>query len=107
MKTKLLVSINSTEILYLENEKGILVPIAPICIALGLDTSEQFYLIKNHETLCSFLTNEKIKHDNIEFKEVACLPVKWVFGWLFTLRSEKTDNDMITIYNSFIDLVKL
>lgn len=84
METKAIAKINNIEIA-VSNDESQLVPIKPICDALGIDFSRQLQKIKDDEDLCSTMGVTPIVAADGKIREMACLPIEFVFGWLFTI----------------------
>lgn len=62
-----------------------LVPIKPICQALEVNYSSQLEKIKSDEILGSTVPLRGIVAADGKEREMACIPFKLVFGWLFTI----------------------
>jgi len=73
---------------------------------LGLKTNRQLDLLKRNESLLKFLQTETIEYNGLEFTAVPCLPIKWIFGWLFTIKNVSNYDDVMNIYNSIMNFVK-
>ncbi len=83
-RTKTLAIINDQSILLIENGDR-LVPIKPICDALGIDAKAQRSKIQDDVFLSSTgVLSTSVAGDGKE-REMFCLPFKYVFGWLFTI----------------------
>ena len=67
------------------NDAKKLVPIKPICEALGIDYASQFTKIKNDEDLSSTVVLSTIVATDRKEREMVCLPMEFIFGWLFTI----------------------
>jgi hypothetical protein len=84
METKTVAKINNVEIVIVRNGKN-LVPIKPICDALGLAYSSQLQKLKSDDFLSSvMLLSNTTGSDNKKY-EMVCLELEFVFGWLFTI----------------------
>ena len=67
------------------NDVKRLIPIKPICEALGIDFKNQYEKIKADEDLSStMMLSIAVGADGKE-REMACLPLEFIFGWLFTI----------------------
>ena len=62
-----------------------LVPIKPICQALDVNYSSQLEKIKSDEILGSTVLLRGIIAADGKEREMACIPFKFAFGWLFTI----------------------
>jgi hypothetical protein len=82
--TKTVARINNVSILMIENGQK-LVPIRPICDALGIDHKNQRTKIQEDDFLSSVgVLNTSTGSDGKSY-EMYCLPYKFIFGWLFTI----------------------
>lgn len=82
--TRTVAVINQSKILVIENGQK-LVPIKPICEALGIDAKAQRTKIQEDEILGSTgVLSTSVAGDG-KGREMFCLPFKFVFGWLFTI----------------------
>jgi hypothetical protein len=83
-QTRTVAVINNSRILVIENGQK-LVPIKPICDALGIDAKAQRTKIQEDEILGSTgVLSTSVAADGKE-REMFCIPFKYVFGWLFTI----------------------
>ncbi len=62
-----------------------LIPIKPICEALGIDTESQRKKIKTDEILNSVAVLNTATGTDGKSYDMFCIPFKYVFGWLFTI----------------------
>ncbi|PSR53920.1 hypothetical protein AHMF7605_10520 [Adhaeribacter arboris] len=81
---KTIAKINDVDIIVIENGQK-LVPIKPICEALGILPQGQIEKIKNDEILASTIQLSYTVGADGKEREMFCLPLKFVFGWLFTI----------------------
>lgn len=82
--TRLITRINDVDIFLIDNEEK-LVPIRPICDALGVDYKSQYQKLKDDETLAPTMALvTKVAADN-KMREMVCIPYMYVLGWLFTI----------------------
>jgi len=82
--TTTLAKVNKVNILLIENGQK-LVPIKPICEALGVDDKAQRDKIKNDEILGSVgVLSTSTGADKKQY-EMFCIPYRFVFGWLFSI----------------------
>ena len=81
---KTIAEINGSKILLIENGDK-LVPIKPICQALGVAFQSQYEKLKNDEILSSTVTLSMTVGADKKDREMVCLPFMYVFGWLFTI----------------------
>lgn len=80
--------INDTEIFIISNGIEKFVAIKPICQALGVSVQKQLEKIKNDEILSSTITLRVTVGADGKDREMQCLPLKYIFGWLFTINPE-------------------
>lgn len=91
MKTES-VTINSV-IIDCPIENGIYyVAIRPICEALGIDYRKQFERIKSDQKLGQLVTHTVTSSaGDGKQREMFCLPLKYIFGWLFSIDESKVN----------------
>jgi antirepressor protein ant len=89
MNKNLIGKINGVEIVTVEQDGEVYVPIKPICTALGIDDKRQKDKINQDDILAS--VGNVILSTGADGKqyEMFCLPLKYVYGWLFTINPEK------------------
>ncbi|MFD2163659.1 phage antirepressor N-terminal domain-containing protein [Paradesertivirga mongoliensis] len=81
---KSLATVNGISILLIDNSEK-LIPIKPICQALGIDEEAQRQKIQDDDDLGSTaLLSKAVAADGKE-RDMYCLPLKFIFGWLFTI----------------------
>jgi len=79
----IIAKVNNVPIILIEKEK--LVPIKPICEALGIDSEPQRQKITEDDILSSVaMLSKATGKDEKEYK-MFCLPLKYIFGWLFSI----------------------
>jgi len=83
MKTNEIATINNVVIMATEGEK--MIPIKPICEALGIAYEPQFTKLKEHDFLSSTVTLSVMVGADGKDREMVCLPYEFIFGWLFTI----------------------
>jgi len=77
--------VNNVSITCIENNNKRFIPIRPICEALGIDAKVQRTKIQEDEILSSTgVLSTSVAADGKE-REMLCLPLEFVFGWLFTI----------------------
>ena len=117
VKTKTVAKINDVSIMLIEGAEK-LVPIKPICEALGINHSNQRAKIQNDEILGSTgVLSTSVGGDGKE-REMFCLPYMYALGWLFTInpknvKAEARENILkfkmecyIALFNHFSDRTK-
>jgi hypothetical protein len=76
-----------------ENENGKFIPIKPICEILGIDHNGQKQRLKRDEILSSVeCTIHATGADGKQY-EMTCIPIMYIFGWLFTIDTNKVSED--------------
>lgn len=87
------VIINETKVSCPLRDGMVLVPIKPICEALGIDNKSQQDTIKNHPIWGSTVVLSTSVGGDEKQREMLCIPLKYAFGWLMGIdaRSVKPD----------------
>ena len=94
METKTIAKVNNQSILIIESSsKEKLVPIRPICDALGIDSKAQRNRIERDESLNSVEVMMTSTGADGKQYEMSCLPLKFVFGWLFTIDTSRVNEE--------------
>lgn len=92
MKTEI-VKVNDIQIEcpYHKENKQHYVAIRSVCQVLGIDHKSQFERIKNDPILKDAYTDTVYAPDATGNRKQAmfCLPVKYIFGWIFSIQEEK------------------
>lgn len=83
METKIIARVNNVDIVSTSDEQ--LVPIRPICEALGIDHKVQWQKIRDDEDLSSTVVLSTTVGADGKEREMSCLPIRYIFGWLFTI----------------------
>lgn len=84
MTTSIITRVNNVDIVATNNAEK-LVPIKPICEALGIDYKVQWQKIKDDEDLSSVMVLSTTTGGDGKSYEMCCLPVEFIYGWLFTI----------------------
>jgi hypothetical protein len=84
MKLVKLATVNGIP-LEITSDNRLLVPLKPICEALGLNFSGQFQKIKDNDFLSEALVKERMESKNGKSYLMSCLPLKYVLGWIMTI----------------------
>jgi len=84
---KSIIKVNNVEI-WIDEQKH-LVPIKPICDALGIDAEGQRQRIEKDEILGSTAFVIKAVAADGKQREMTCLPMKFIFGWLFSISTDR------------------
>ena len=93
METKNLAKVNEVAIQLVTDNGQKLVPIRPICDALGIDHDVQNRKIKEDEFLSSTATLSVAVGADGKDREMVCIPLKYVFGWLFTINPKNVKEE--------------
>lgn len=67
------------------------VALKPICEALGVDWIAQFKRVKNDKILGPALSNQTMQVGGDQGRPWACLPEKFIYGWLFKIQSDSPE----------------
>ena len=92
MKTKTIARVNNVAILA-GNDSEKLVPIKPICEALGIDRKAQQDKIREDEFLSSVGVLSTATGADGKQYEMFCLPLEFIFGWLFTINPKNVKEE--------------
>lgn len=84
METKTIVRVNNVDIVATSDEQK-LVPIKPVCEALGIDAEGQRQKIESHYLLGPTALLSKVVAADGKEREMFCIPFGYVFGWLLTI----------------------
>lgn len=94
MTKKIITTINGIQITAVTNEDHeVFIPIKPICDALGIDDKTQREKIQDDEILCSVGGLRPATGADGKTYEMYCLPLQYVFGWLFTINPKNVAPD--------------
>lgn len=87
--TNSITKINGVEIVSVEKDGTIYVPIKPICDAIGIESEPQRVKIQNDEFFNSTTTIIVVVAADGKEREMVCLPLRYVYGWLATINPGK------------------
>ena len=93
MITRTIVRVNNVDIVTTSDEQR-MVPIKPICEALGIDVEGQRQHIKRDEILSSVAVVIKATAKDGKAYDTTAIPMKYVFGWLFTIDSSRVNPEI-------------
>lgn len=89
MENHFITKINGTDIVTVDRDGEVLVPIKPICDALGIEDAAQRVKIQNDDFLASTGSIiESVAADG-KTREMFALPLKFIYGWLATINPGK------------------
>lgn len=89
MNEKQITRINGVEILTVERDGEVYVPIKPICEAIGIDFASQYRKLQSEDILCASVVIMTMVAADESSREMVCLPLKFIYGWLFTINPGK------------------
>jgi len=94
MVTKTLARVNNVSIMLTSDENNRkLIPIRPICEALGIDEDVQNRKLKEDDFLNSVATLSVATGSDGKKYEMVCLPYEFIFGWLFTINPKNVKEE--------------
>ncbi|MGN0236765.1 MAG: phage antirepressor N-terminal domain-containing protein [Lepagella sp.] len=86
MQKQFITVVNGIEIATVRDEEhNFFVPVKPICEAIGVDPEAQRQRIMRHYILGSTAFTLKVVAADDKEREMLCLPLEYVYGWLFTI----------------------
>lgn len=85
--------INNQELVIISENVGKFVPIKPICSVLGIAFEPQYQKLKDDEDLSSVVTLRITTGADGKKYEMVCLPMEFIFGWLFTISPKNVSLD--------------
>ncbi len=92
MAKQKITTINGVDIYAETNENGIFVPVKPICQALGVAFERQYTKIQEDEDLAPTVTLRVMVGADGKEREMVCLPLEYVYGWLFTINPKNVSD---------------
>lgn len=94
MDKQFITTVNGIEIAAVTDESyNTLVPIKPICDAIGVAFERQFSKLKEHEILAPTVTLRVMVAADGKQREMVCLPLKFVYGWIFTINTKNVSKE--------------
>lgn len=87
MKTTEFLNFNGKNLLFLSNDGTYWVAIKPICEALNVNYNRQYQNIKEDEILSQLFAKQQTVGADNKLRNMICLPEKYVYGWLFSIKS--------------------
>lgn len=85
--------VNNQNLEIIETAEGKLVPIRPICLALGISSEVQIEKLKKHPIFSStYMFSISVAEDG-KNREMFCLPFKYIFGWLFSIDARNVNEN--------------
>lgn len=93
METKSIARVNNVAIQLISENGTKLVPVKPICEALGVDFDSQRKKLNDDEFLSSVTVLSTATGSDGKQYEMVCIPYKYVFGWLFTINPKNVKEE--------------
>ena len=94
METKTLTTVNNVSIVLTRDENNRkLIPIKPICEALGIDEDAQRRKLQEDDFLSSTTVLSTVVAADGKEREMVCLPYEFIFGWLFTINPKNVKEE--------------
>lgn len=93
MNTKTVAKVNHVSIQLVSDNKEKLVPIKPICEALGIDEDAQRRKLNEDEFLNSVTVLSTATGSDGKQYGMVCLPFEFIFGWLFTINPKNVKEE--------------
>lgn len=94
MDKQVITTINGIEISAVRDENhNIFVPVKPICQALGIDFAAQYNKLQSDPTLAPTIAIIATVASDEKERDMICLPVKFIYGWLFTINPGKVNEN--------------
>lgn len=90
-KIKTFLEFNGQNILFLSKDGVYWVAVKPICDALGVGHAAQLKSIKRDHILGSAWSVQTIQIPHDQPRNMVCIPEKYIYGWLFQIRSDSPD----------------
>jgi hypothetical protein len=81
------------EISCVKIDNRIMVGVKPICENIGLDFQNQYELIKNDDILSGLYGVHHIVAADGKEREMNCIPLEFIPGWLFQVKISNTMNE--------------
>jgi hypothetical protein len=88
------------------------IPVKPVCDALNVQYERQFKNLKEDEILSQLLSKQTTVGADGKQREMVCVPEKYVYGWLFSIRSDSPELRVYKmkcyeiLYNYFHGIIK-
>ena len=94
MTTSIIARVNDVDILLFKGEKE-LIPIKPICMALGIDFASQFQKIVIHPILRNVVYKEYMLGADNKKRKMICMPLDHILIWLLSICYKNVNKDAI------------
>lgn len=96
MTTSIIARVNDVDILLFKGEKE-LIPIKPICMALGIDFASQFQKIVIHPILRTVVYKEYMVGADNKKRKMICMPLDHILIWLLSICYKNVNKDAIKL----------
>lgn len=93
METKTIARINDVNIVVVNNEEQ-LIPIKPICEALGVNYTTQIEKLKSHPIYSSTIPLLRIVAADGKEREMSCLLLRYLSGWIFSIHPDNVKEEI-------------
>lgn len=90
------IKINQVEIVCTNNEGEVLVPIKPICQALGIDEGAQYQLLKDNHLFSKHLKLLKSRSSDGKLYKMLHLPYVYIQLWIIGINVGKVNETSVT-----------
>jgi hypothetical protein len=78
-------------LLFLSKTDGFYIAIKPVCEALGVDYIRQHKNLSSDPILGPALSKQTMQVPGDQARNMVCLPERYIYGWIFSIRSESLD----------------
>ena len=92
METRIVARVNDVDIIATTEEQ--LVPIKPICEALGVNYTTQIEKLKKHPIYGSTVPLRGILAADGKLREMSCLPLRLISGWIFSIHPDNVKEEV-------------
>lgn len=92
METRIVARVNDVDIIATTEEQ--LVPIKPICEALGVNYTTQIEKLKKHPIYGSTVPLRGIVAADGKLREMSCLPLRLISGWIFSIHPDNVKEEV-------------
>lgn len=82
---------NGKNILFISKDGQYWVAVKPICEALNINYNRQFQNLKKDEILRAVFAKQQMQVPSDQVREMICLPEKFIYGWIFQVRSDSPE----------------
>jgi hypothetical protein len=82
---------NGKTLVFLAVDGQYWIALKPICEVLGVDFSRQLRTLKEDPIFCQLWSLQTIVAADEKSRQMASLPEKWIYGWIFQLQSKSPE----------------